>query len=320
MNKQEFLKRRQVGIGGSDIAAIIGISPWRSPRDIYMSKKGLAEPEPETDAMYWGTTLEDVVAREYSLRTGRKIQRCNTMFAHENYPFLIGNVDRVVCNADGSKPVVNRKLRTNRILECKTASQYSVSDWGPDGTDQIPEHYKCQVQWYMGITGADFCDVAVLIGNRDFRMYEIKRDETVIAYLFNEGVKFWNDYILTETLPPARSIEDVENAFKGTEKSRKFADDETIAAVQKYAELDAQKKAIIEQQEELKLKICDFLGDNVELVTPDSKKLCSWSASKQQVKTDWKRAAEAGGVTEDIINAFTTETMSARRFTVTLKQ
>ena len=75
MNREEFLARRKAGLGGSDIAAIVGISPWSTPRDIYLDKKGLAAPEQETDAMYWGTTLEDIVAREYSKRTGRKIER-----------------------------------------------------------------------------------------------------------------------------------------------------------------------------------------------------------------------------------------------------
>lgn len=319
MNKTEFLARRKTGIGGSDIAAIVGISPWKTPRDIFLDKKGLAEPEPETDAMYWGTTLEDIVAKEYSKRTGRKIERCNVLFQHKDFPFLIGNVDRVVYDATGKRPVVNGRMITARILECKTASQYAASEWGEDGTDQIPEHYKAQVQWYMGITGASICDVAVLIGNRDFRMYTVERDPAVIKYLFAEGVKFWREYIETDTMPPAVTLEDVESVCHGTAKERRFASDEITEAAKRYAEIDKAIKALKEEQEPLKIRICEHMGDAVELVGTDSKKLASWSAAKPTSKTDWKAVAEEMAAPADIVAKHTTETMSARRFTISAK-
>lgn len=319
MNREEFLARRKAGIGGSDIAAIVGISPWSTPRDIYLDKKGLAEPEPETDAMYWGTTLEDIVAREYSKRTGRKIERCGVLFQHPEHPFLLGNIDRAVYDDPGKRPVVNGEYRASRGLECKTASQYASADWGPDGSDQIPEYYKAQVQWYMGITGAQIWDVAVLIGNRDFRMYTVERDDAVIDYLFSEGVKFWRDHIETDTMPPAVTLEDIEAVCQGTAKERRFASDEITAAAKRYAEIDVHIKELKAEQEPLKIKICDFIGDAVELVGTDSKKLASWSAAKPTSKTDWKAVAEEMAAPADIVAKHTTETMSARRFTISTK-
>jgi putative phage-type endonuclease len=319
MNRDQFLERRKQGLGGSDIAAIIGLSPWRTPRDIYLDKKGLADPEPETDAMYWGTTLEDIVAREYSKRTGRKIERCNVLFRHPEHSFLIGNLDRVVYDDNGKKPVVSGRLITRRILECKTVSQYAAGDWGEPGTDQIPEYYKAQVQWYMGLTGAEVCDVAVLIGGRDFRIYTVYRDDEVIAYLFAEGVKFWREYIEGDTMPPARTLEDVENVFSGTPKARAFASIEITEKVGRYKELDDQIKALKAEQDPLKVAICDAIGDAVELVAPDARKLASWSAAKPTSKTDWKAVAEELEAPADVIAKHTTETMSARRFTITAK-
>lgn len=319
MNREQFLVRRKQGIGGSDIAAIIGLSPWKTPRDIYLDKKGLVEPEPETDAMYWGTTLEDIVAREYSKRTGRKIERCNVQFKHPEYPFIIGNVDRVVYDDNGKKPVVNGRLITRRILECKTANQYAAGDWGEPGTDQIPEHYKAQVQWYMGITGAEVCDVAVLIGNRDFRIYTVYRDVAVIAYLFAEGVTFWRDYIETDTMPPAVTLDDIEGVCHGTPKARAFASAEIVKKVARYKELDDQIKALKAEQETLKLAICESIVDAVELCAPDARKLATWSAAKLTQKTDWKAVAEELAAPADIIAKYTTETMSARRFTIAAK-
>lgn len=319
MNREQFLERRKQGIGGSDIAAIIGLSPWKTPRDIYMDKKGLAEPEPETDAMYWGTTLEDIVAKEYSKRTGRKIERCNVLFRHPEHPFIIGNIDRVCYDEDGKRPVVNGRLITRRILECKTASQYAAGDWGEPGTDQIPEYYKAQVQWYMGITGAEVCDVAVLIGNRDFRIYTVYRDDEVIQYLFTEGVKFWREYVETDTLPPPVSLSDIENVCSGTPKARAFASLEIAEKVERYKELEEQIKAKKAEQEQLKLAICEHIGDAVELVATDARKLATWSASKPTSKTDWKAVAEELAAPADIVAKYTTQTMSARRFTISAK-
>ena len=318
-NKADFLARRKVGIGGSDISAIIGLSPWRTPRDIYLDKKGLADPQEETDAMYWGTTLEDIVAKEYSKRTGRKIERCNLMFKHPDYDFLVGNLDRVVYDESGKKPVVKGKLITTRILECKTASQYSSSDWGESGIDEIPEYYKAQVQWYMGITGALICDVAVLIGNKDFRIYTVYRDEEVIEYLFQEGVKFWNDFIMTDTMPPAVSLEDVERLHAGTPKAKAYASDLIVEKVKEYKDIDEQIKALKTAQEPLKIAICECIGDAVELVGTDARKLASWSVAKPTAKTDWKAVAEELNAPADLIAKHTTETLGSRRFTITLK-
>jgi predicted phage-related endonuclease len=204
-------------------------------------------------------------------------------------------------------------------LECKTASQYASADWGEPGTDQIPEYYKAQVQWYMGITGAEVCDVAVLIGNRDFRIYTVYRDVAVIAYLFSEGVKFWREYIETDTMPPARTLEDVENVFSGTPKARAFASAEIAEKAARYKELDDQIKTLKTEQETLKLAICESIGDAVELVAPDARKLATWSAAKLTQKTDWKAVAEEMAAPADIVAKHTTETMSARRFTIAAK-
>lgn len=313
MDKKEFLSRRQQGIGGSDIAAIIGISPWRTPRDIYLDKKGMSEPTEETEAMYWGTTLEDIVAKEYCKRTGFKVEKCNYLFKHKEYPFLIGNIDRAVCE-NGKKPVVKGELRTKRILECKTANSYSSNEWGESGTQVIPEFYKAQVQWYMGLTGAEFCDVAVLIGGRDFRMYEIKRDDNVIDYLFNEGINFWRNFVENDIMPPPVSIEDVEKVCTGKSKERKFASDEIIELVEKYSTLNNDISELEEELKKLKLKICEYMGDAEELCDTKSKKLVTWSASKPTVKIDYKAIIEEIKPDKKTIEKHTTIYSGTRRF------
>jgi predicted phage-related endonuclease len=96
----------------------------------------------------------------------------------------------------------------------------------------------------MGITGAEVCDVAVLIGNRDFRIYTVYRDDAVISYLFGAGVAFWREYIEKDIMPPAVSLEDIENIHHGQQKERRFASEEITAAAKRYAEIDAEIKEL----------------------------------------------------------------------------
>ena len=75
MDRNEWLEYRKRGIGGSDAAAVAGLNPWKSPMAVWLEKTGRVEPEEPGEAAYWGTVLEDVVAKEFSLRTGIKVRR-----------------------------------------------------------------------------------------------------------------------------------------------------------------------------------------------------------------------------------------------------
>lgn len=329
ISREEFLARRKQGIGGSDIAAIIGMSPWKSPRDVWFDKVGHdgegnpIEPPQETPAMYWGNVHEETVAKEYEKRSGRRVDVTSVLFTAEGKPggkpYFIGNIDRLVRTDNAVAPIdeATGKLNTNRLLECKTSSQYAAGEWGEDGTGDIPEYYKSQVQWYMGVTGCDVCDVAVLIGGNDFRMYTVERNDAVIAYLFEQGERFWQDYVVTGEMPPARSLEDAVNAFsKGKAGESKYASDGTVRNCRLFAELQNQIKELEAQQDAVKMAICEELGDAVELLSPDGKKLCTWSASKPVVSVNYKAIIEAVKPADDILKQFTVEKPGARRFSI----
>lgn len=84
LSREDWLKERQRGIGGSDDAAIAGVSRWKSPVAVWLDKTGQVEPEEAGEAAYWGTMLEDIVAREFAARTGFKVRRCNFMCSIQN--------------------------------------------------------------------------------------------------------------------------------------------------------------------------------------------------------------------------------------------
>lgn len=194
------VKDRIAGIGGSDVAGILGRSPWTTPLQVYLEKVGAAEPLDETERMRWGTLLEEPVAREYALRTGGKVRRVNETLRHPEHRCLMAHIDRrVVGRGDGVR----------RILEVKTSDKFNRSDWGDDGTDQVPEPYLLQSMHYLGITGADVCDVAALIGGNELRIFHVHRDDQLIAYIVDECSRFWTEHVEMERPPDPMSMHEV---------------------------------------------------------------------------------------------------------------
>ena len=113
MPREDWLAERRKGIGGSDAAAIVGLSKWATPFTIYMDKLGLLPEKEETEAMRQGRDLEEYVACRFAEQTGKQVQRCNYMIRNCEYPWAIADID-------------GRVVRENAGLECKTTSALDV--------------------------------------------------------------------------------------------------------------------------------------------------------------------------------------------------
>jgi putative phage-type endonuclease len=154
MDRAQWLEERRSGIGGSDVAPMLGLSPWKTPFALWQDKTGRAvevEPdEAQRERMHFGTVLEDVVAREHAARTGQRVQRVTSMLRHPDVPIALANLDRAIVE-DGSRArwdqAAGRVLGARGILECKTAHALAQNsaDWGEPGTDQVPAYYWMQV-------------------------------------------------------------------------------------------------------------------------------------------------------------------------------
>ena len=314
-DRAQWLAERRRGIGGSDIAAIIGLSPWRTPMDVYLDKRGeLEDVEPKNpEALYWGTVLEDVVASEYGRRTGRKVQRVNTMLRHATLLWALANIDRAVINPEiaGTVRWKDDHLTTDRIVECKTANGFAAAAWGEPGTDQVPEYYIPQPQWYMGITGARYCDVPVLIGGNDFRIYTIERDDDLIAHLFEAGAAFWQR-ILDGIAPDPQTTEDARRLWASHLPGKRVIVDVTVAqACDEILALQEQAKAIEAREAELKLALMRAIGD-AEEASYMGRKLATWRNNKPSTVTDWKGIVAAIEPPQDVIDEHTAIKPGAR--------
>ena len=197
MSRDEWLEMRKKGIGGSDVAALAGLSKYKTPFALYLEKTGEVKLDDVTsEAAYFGNVLEDIVAKEFALRTGLKVRKRNQMLHHPDYPFMMANLDRVI-------------VGTNEILECKTASEYLKGEW--EG-DEVPAQYLLQIMHYMAVTGADAAWIAVLIGGNKFVYKRVERDEELIAYLIDIERNFWENHVLAGIAPE----------IDGTEAAKKF--------------------------------------------------------------------------------------------------
>ncbi|HAQ0937619.1 TPA: endonuclease, partial [Enterococcus faecium] len=181
MSHQEWLEDRKRGIGGSDVATVLGLNKYKSPYQLWLEKTGQIElKDLESEPAYWGNVLEEVVAKEFQERTGKKVRRRNQVFEHPLHPFLRANIDREV-------------VGENAILECKTANQFLGKEW--EG-EEVPLSYLCQVQHYMNVLNKDYCYIAVLIGGQKFIWKRIERDQELIDTITEQLVEFWETNVL----------------------------------------------------------------------------------------------------------------------------
>lgn len=277
--RQEWLQSRRLGIGGSDVAAILGLSKYRSPYQLWLDKTGRTEAEDsQSEASYWGNTLEDIVAKEYAKRNGVKIQRVNATIVHPKYDWMRANIDRAIINPDisGNVRIKEGKLTTDRILECKTANQYLAKLWGDEQSEQVPDYYLTQVQWYMGITGASMCGLGVLIGGQKFRSYQVAFDPELFEMLTEECSKFWHEHVQADEPPAPTTFDDVLHRWSTHNPDQAVnADDELANLVAEYKDLNKTIKEAGAELDDLKLKICTRMED-AEMIIAEDKRIATF--------------------------------------------
>lgn len=172
---------RRSGIGGSDAAMAVGVSPWGGPYTVYAEKTGQSAPLIETEKMQWGNLLEDPIAREAGKRLGRMVVRDNRTIRHPEFPFMFAHVDRWT----------RLKGTPQRLLEVKATSAYRANEFGEEGSDQVPAEWHVQADHYMAVTNADVCDMAVLIGGQRLGLFRIERDPELEEELIEAELDLW---------------------------------------------------------------------------------------------------------------------------------
>ena len=293
---EQWLEARRAGLGGSDIAAIFGLSRWKTPHDVWLEKTGRKTEDADSLQLRFGTYAEEFVAQEYTRATGRGVQRFNAMLRHPTAP-LIGNVDRLVI-PDGAKRASHKsEIRTDRGLECKTANAFAASnslDWGAAGTDEVPMQYWFQCQQYIALTGCRVWDLAVLFGNQEVRIYTIKRDDDVIASIEQRSTEWWNDHVVADIPPPPVTESQARERWPRHQTGKQVeAGSAEIDAVALLSSLRKQIKELEEAEQLARDTVCAAFGDAESLVS-FGRTLATWKQNKPSKCTDWK------GVVDDL--------------------
>ena len=326
-----WLAERKTGIGGSDVAAIIGVSPYKTAVDVFLDKTGQTPDWEGNEATYWGNVLEDVVAQEYTKRSGAKVQRLNKMLRHPQHEFALANVDRFVVS-DGTRVRLNSAGQVegaSGLLECKTASAYKADAWKDGDDDAVPTEYVAQVMWYLGVTGLKWADVACLVGGQRYVCKRIKHDAAVIDALFDRCGAFWRDHILTGKAPEPTTGDDAAKLFGQDDGQLVEADPKTLELIYRARDLKSQiasleleldgdkKRGVMGITGEIKRRIGAHAGIQIGGQT-----LCTWKAAKPSQKIDWQAAfADATKDTPQEIAALirdthTTTTPGSRRLLI----
>lgn len=273
------LAERQNGVGGSDAGVILGVSPWKTPIQLFLEKTGQAPPPEENDAMRWGSLLEDTVAREAAQQMGVKFRRRHKALHHPARPWMLGHIDR---------EIVGQKT----LVEIKTTATKN-GEWGEDGTDQIPPAYLAQVSHYMAVGNYERAFVPVLfLVSRKMHIYEVKRDKELETILINAEADFWNRHVLTGTPPPPREVEDVARLWPQSNGLSFYADEDMLNLVSELRGLKQEEKALKERRADVEMAVKQNMGACEELLGNDDQLLLTWKTERDSVSVDWEAVAK----------------------------
>lgn len=294
--RQEWLTARRSGIGGSDVAAILGLSKWKTPYSVWQDKIGQGIEIEDNAPMKWGRALEPVIRQEYAEATGRIVLQPTDMLRHPKHEFMLANLDGMT--------------EDRRVVEIKTAR--SSQGWGEPGSDQVPQDYMFQVQHYMAVTGFEVADVAVLIGGSDFRLYEVPADTELQEMMIDAEANFWNR-VITNTPPEPVSLADAQARYgrslaAGAIEANKLAAD----ALATYQTINNMISDLQAQADDAKAKIMAYMGEHESLIV-GGKPVITWKTQAGAKRFD---TAEFKAAHPDVYPMYLKQGEPSRRFLV----
>jgi putative phage-type endonuclease len=282
--KEQFLAERQRGLGGSDAASVLGLSPYGGPMGVYRAKVYGAKGDlGDNERAFWGTRLEAVIREVYEERNECAVI-VPSLLVHPEHPFLIGHVDGMVVNDDGDRV---------GLLEIKATGVDQRHDWGETGTDQIPTQYLIQVQHYLGLTDLPWCDVVVLIGGNEYRTYRIDRNQKLIDGIYKKEIEFWLNHVVPKEPPdvdgsPASNEVLVKMYPQAAGERDAWPEIDELASQLRSVQDDL--KALEKQEAVLKDKIKQQMGPIAKVRGADY--TLSWTEVKGRQTIDSKRLKE----------------------------
>ena len=271
---------RQTYIGSSDTAAILGISPWKTPLDVYLDKVQprveIIDPD-KLRVLNRGKRMEPYVIDLLAEETGLEIVRRGERYVDLEYDFLAAEIDAEAASGEN--------------IEIKTVSPFKAKEWGEQQSDEIPVHYAAQAMHALMITGRKICIFGVLIGADDFRIYRIERDDVTIAAIRAKEIAFWKR-VQDRDQPDPSTVSDVFRLFGTHDSGTAIAANEAIQAdvlALKSLKADAKSLEGLIAMREDRIKL--YMGD-AAILTMNGTPSITWKEqqSKRFDQTAFKAA------------------------------
>ncbi|MFB7115175.1 YqaJ viral recombinase family protein [Streptomyces sp. NPDC056291] len=198
-SREDWEAVRRNGIGGSDVAGILGLAgKYNSPRRVYEEKHGRSTFK-DTEPAEIGREIEQFIAMMFSKRSGHQIAVPPGTLQNIERQWMRANVDRYVVDESGAVVLAP--------LECKNRSEYQIDDW----EDGVPDAPAIQCYWYMAVGGWSHGYVAALVGGNKLRWHRLERDEDIIGELVEHCEQWYQRHIVEGFPPPADALEDTTN-------------------------------------------------------------------------------------------------------------
>jgi putative phage-type endonuclease len=306
---------RNSGLGGSDVAAVAGLSPYRTPSDVFLIKTGRVPSMKHNPATDWGQRLEGLVLDRFQEVTKLKVMRnllpdgSQERLVHPKYPWAYGHPDAYLQDNPG-------------LVEVKTTGHHMAAHWGEEGTDEIPTDYLCQIQWYLELRDDPICHVPVLVDGRYFKLYKVERDPEFAAHLLEAGERFWKDHILTNTPPVPRTHEEALALWKGLYPqdiaSYLESTPATEAIVDRLRDARAMKKHAETEENKARADLEAVIGNAAGIEGTWGR--IDWKKPKDSQKVDWQSVATELNPPPGLLAKYTSIVVNARRFTPRLKE
>lgn len=254
MEQAKWLEERRKGIGGSDIAAIMGLSPFKTAYQVYREKRKEVEDWQGNELTDWGKRMEPAIRQWYSDKTGRDVRLPDKIMYHPQHPFMLASLDGFT--DDG------------RVVEIKTAR--SGKDWGEPGTNQIPDYYAVQVHHYMTITGFQVADIPVSIAGSSPSLYIVEADKEISEMIIEACAKFWERVQSGNPPDPVTYADAVARFGKSSSSGAVIASGNTMIDLEELRSVRQQMKDLAEREEFLKGNIITFIGESGDSIVNES--------------------------------------------------
>lgn len=252
-------------IGGSDIAAVCGVSKYKTMYEVWSEKvidnSIQAIPEKDNDYMYWGRKFEPLIIEEFKKKKNVEVIDSQLLVQHKDLPFLAGHIDGFIPSE-------------NAILECK-ASARGV-DFKEEGSDDIPMDYLFQVAYYCYLKQVSKAYIAVLIAGHSFKIYQYVRNEKLEQLIKEKAITFWKEYVLPKLPPYPSSFEEVKKIYSiAIAGQTSVATPDIEALYYETIELTTKQKELEKTIDYKKMLLFNFMKDSEILVDNAGDKLCT---------------------------------------------